>query len=162
MGRGPDARVEASLHGEMERLYRDQRDRMWRAVFAFSGDPEVSSDAVAEAFAQALRRGDALRSPERWLWRAVFRIASGELKERRHRVLGRTEGTYEMEDLARDLVAALAQLPEKQRAAVVLHHGIGYPAKEIAEIIGSTTAGVHVLLSRARKRLRELLEIEDA
>jgi hypothetical protein len=27
----------------------------------------VASDAVAEAFAQALRRGDALRSPERWL-----------------------------------------------------------------------------------------------
>jgi RNA polymerase sigma-70 factor (ECF subfamily) len=45
---------------------------MWQAVFAFAGDPEVASDAVAEAFAQALRRGDAIRSPERWLWRTVF------------------------------------------------------------------------------------------
>jgi DNA-directed RNA polymerase specialized sigma24 family protein len=50
---------------------------MWQAVFAFAGDPEVASDAVAEAFAQALRRGDAIRSPERWLWRTVFRIALG-------------------------------------------------------------------------------------
>jgi DNA-directed RNA polymerase specialized sigma24 family protein len=41
---------------------------MWQAVLAFAGDPEVASDAVAEAFAQALRRGDAIRSPERWLW----------------------------------------------------------------------------------------------
>jgi DNA-directed RNA polymerase specialized sigma24 family protein len=33
---------------------------MWQAVFAFAGDPEVASDAVAEAFTQALRRGDAI------------------------------------------------------------------------------------------------------
>jgi DNA-directed RNA polymerase specialized sigma24 family protein len=57
---------------------------MWQAVFAFAGDPEVASDAVAEAFAQALRRGDAIRSPECWLWRTVFRIAAGELKARWH------------------------------------------------------------------------------
>jgi RNA polymerase sigma-70 factor (ECF subfamily) len=135
---------------------------MWQAVFAFAGDPEVASDAVAEAFTQALRRGDAIRSPERWLWRTVFRIAAGELKARRRVGPEQTEGTYEMNDLARDLVAALAKLSEKQRAAVVLHHAEGYPAKEIAQIMGSTTPAVHVQLSRARKRLRELLETDDA
>jgi RNA polymerase sigma factor (sigma-70 family) len=149
--RGPDVRVDTSPRGELERLYRSQRGRMWQA-----------SDAVAEAFAQALRRGDAIRSPERWLWRTVFRIAAGELKARRHVGPERTEGTYEMNDLARDLVAALAKLSEKQRAAVVLHHAAGYPAKEIARITGSTTPAVHVQLSRARKRLRELLETDDA
>ncbi len=162
MKRGPDVRVDVSPHGELEGLYRDQRDRMWRAVLGFAGDPEVASDAVAEAFTQALGRGDAIRSPERWLWRTVFRIPAGELKKRGHRVPELMEAGYEMEDLARDLVAALAKLPEKQRAAVVLHHAVGYPAKEIAGIIGSTTPGVHVLLSRARKRLRELLETDDA
>lgn len=162
MSRRSDMRVDTSPSDELERLYRDQRDRMWRAVFAFVGDPEVASDAVAEAFAQALRRGDELRSPERWLWRTVFLIASGELKERRRPAPAATEGWYEMDDLTRDLVAALSELPQKQRAAVVLHHAVGYPAKEIAEIIGSTTPGVHVLLSRARKHLRELLETDDA
>jgi RNA polymerase sigma-70 factor, ECF subfamily len=155
-------RVDTSPHGELERLYRDQRDRMWRAVLAFSGDPEVASDAVAEAFTQALGRGRAIRSPERWLWRTIFRIAAGELKERGRRGADRTEDVYEMNELARDLIGALARLPEKQRAAVVLHHAVGYPAKEIARMIGSTTPGVHVLLSRARKRLRELLETDDA
>jgi DNA-directed RNA polymerase specialized sigma24 family protein len=76
-------RVDTSPRGELERLYRSQRGRMWQAVFAFAGDPEVASDAVAEAFTQALRRGDAIRSPERWLWRTVFRIAAGELNARR-------------------------------------------------------------------------------
>ena len=50
----------------VERLYREQGDRMWRAVLAFGGDPDVASEAVAETFAQALRRGIALRDPERW------------------------------------------------------------------------------------------------
>ena len=45
----------------LERLYREQGARMWHAVLAFAGDPEVASDAVAEAFAQALRRGDEIR-----------------------------------------------------------------------------------------------------
>jgi RNA polymerase sigma factor (sigma-70 family) len=135
---------------------------MWQAVFAFAGDPEVASDAVAEAFAQALRRGDAIRSPERWIWRTVFRIAAGELKERGRRGADHSEVTYEMDELSQDLIAALAKLPEKQRAAVVLHHAAGYPANEIAQIIGSTTAGVHVLISRARTRLRELLGTDDA
>jgi RNA polymerase sigma-70 factor (ECF subfamily) len=59
-------------------------------------------------------------------------------------------------------VVALAKLSEKQRAAVVLHHAAGYPAREIAEILGSTTAAVYVHLSRARRRLRELLRTDDA
>ena len=146
---------------ELERLYRELGDRMWRAVLAFAGDPEVASDAVAEAFAQALRRGSEIRDPERWLWRAVFKIASGELKERgRHAVLT-DGGSYEMEDPARDLVAALGRLSPKQRASVVLHHAAGYPVKEIAAILGSTNAAVKVHLNRARRRLRELLTEED-
>jgi len=137
-------------------------------VVAFAGDREVASDAVAEAFAQAVRRGGAIRSPERWLWRSIFRIAAGELKLRGRRGPERTndalerEDAYEMDDLARDVVAALARLSEKQRTAVVLHHVAGYPAKAIADIIGSTTPSVHVHLSRGRKRLRELLETDDA
>ena len=42
---------------QLEALYRDDGDRLWRALLVFAGDPEVASDAVAEAFAQALRRG---------------------------------------------------------------------------------------------------------
>lgn len=145
---------------DLERLYREQGGRMWRAVLAFAGDPEVASDAVAEAFAQALRRGDQIRDPERWLWRAAFRIAAGDLKERGRRVPAVVEESYEMEEPARELVAALAKLSDKQRSAVVLHHAAGHPVSEVAEIIGSTSAAVRVHLMRARRRLRELLEDE--
>lgn len=107
--------------------------------------------------------GDEVRDPERWLWRAFFHIAAGELKDRRRR-LGVTEGagSYEMEEPAQDLVVALASLSEKQRAAVILHDAVGHPAKDVARIIGSTPAAVRVHLMRGRRRLRELLGDDDA
>lgn len=163
MARVDDAPVELEDRaGELERLYREQGARMWRSVLAFAGDPEVASDAVAEAFAQALRRGEQIRDPERWLWRSVYRIAAGQLKERSVGGWEPIETAYEMEEPARELLGALAELSDKQRASVVLHHAAGYPVREVARIIGSTPAAVKVHLSRGRRKLRRLLEDEDA
>jgi RNA polymerase sigma-70 factor (ECF subfamily) len=145
----------------IERLYRERGDRIWRGLLAFSGDPEVASDAVAEAFAQLLRRGEGVRDPERWVWRAAFRIAAGELKHRGRNEVTVAEGSYQMEEPARDLVVALGALSERQRAAVVLHDAAGYPAREVAKIVGSTEAAVRVHLMRGRRRLRDLLKDDD-
>jgi RNA polymerase sigma-70 factor (ECF subfamily) len=158
-----DAAVAEQRTRDVERLYREHRDRMWRAVLAWSGDGDVAADAVAEAFAQLLRRGEAVRDPLRWAWRAAFRIAAGDLKERRmtSATAAVPEQAYEMPEPAHDLVAALKRLSPKQRAAVVLHHYAGYPAKDVARIVGSTSAAVRVHLSAGRRRLRELLTEGD-
>ena len=146
--------------GGLEALYRRDGGRLWRAVLMYAGDREVASDAVAEAFAQALRRGQAIRDPRRWVWRAAFRIAAGELKRRRRPAL-QIEEAYVQSDLPLLLREALARLSPKQRAAVVLHHYAGYPVRDVARIIGSTSSAVGVHLHRARDRLRRLLEDND-
>jgi RNA polymerase sigma-70 factor (ECF subfamily) len=146
--------------GGLEALYRRDGGRLWRAVLMYAGDREVASDAVAEAFAQALRRDQAIRDPRRWVWRAAFRIAAGELKRRRRPAL-QIEEAYEQSDLPLLLREALARLSPKQRAAVVLHHYAGYPVRDVARIIGSTSSAVGVHLHRARDRLRRLLEDND-
>ena len=143
---------------EVERLYREQGDRIWRSVFAWAGDPEVARDAVAEAFAQLLRRGREIRDPGRWVWRAAFRIAAGDLKTRTRNVPLTNERSYDMEEPARELLQALRSLSAKQRACVVLHHAAGYPVRDVALIVGSTPAAVKVHLMRGRRRLRALLE----
>jgi RNA polymerase sigma factor (sigma-70 family) len=157
LGSAQDALVDARLAGQIEDLYRRDGDRLWRALLAYAGDREIASDAAAEAFAQLVRRSGAIREPERWLWKAAFKIATGELKERGRRIHVQIEGSYELEAPALDLVAALGELSEKQRAAVVLHDAAGYTNKEIAVIIGSTPAAVKVHVARARRRLRQRL-----
>ena len=163
-----DALVNLRAGSDLEAVYREHGDRLWRALVAFSGDREIASDAVAEAFAQALRRGDALRSPGAWVWRAAYRIAAGELKER-----GRSAGSATRDGVSSEapfdeasaraatLLAALRHLSPMQRAAVILHHYAGHPVKEVAAIVGSTGPAVRVHLSRGRRRLRELLEDHD-
>jgi RNA polymerase sigma factor (sigma-70 family) len=84
------------------------------------------------------------------------------LKERRRTAALPLEGTYQLAEEAPDLTAALKTLPPKQRGAVVLRYYAGCSIKETAAILGSTPAAVGVHLTRARRRLRPLLEERDA
>jgi RNA polymerase sigma-70 factor (ECF subfamily) len=148
----------------LDGIFRDESTKMWRALFASTGDREVAADAVAEAFAQAMRRGDAIRDVRRWVWKAAYRIAAGLLAERSRRHI-ETASDRPMWDTepAWDLRAALLRLSARQRDAVVLHHYAGYSTREVASMISSTPAAVRVHLVRGRRRLRELLEeVHDA
>jgi RNA polymerase sigma-70 factor (ECF subfamily) len=150
--------VQLSEARDLEGTYREHGRGLWRAVLAYSGDPEVANDAVAEAFAQALRRGAAVREPERWVWTAAFKIAAGELKERSSRAGRPVAGSYELPEEAVALAVTLRALPPKQRAAIVLHYYADLPNERIAEVLGITRATVRVHLSQGRRRLKRLLE----
>jgi RNA polymerase sigma-70 factor, ECF subfamily len=145
----------------LEQLYREDGRRLWRAILAYSGDREVANDAVAEAFAQALRRGDAIHRPQAWVWRAAFRIAAGEMASRaRFLQVPQSVPTVEtdpLEDPSGVLMTALRKLSPKQRGALILYHYAGYPVLDVARILGSTSGAVRVHLSKGRRRLRELL-----
>ena len=143
---------------DIEALYRREGVKIWRALCAQTGDLELASDALGEAFAQYLRRKDQVRDPTAWLWRAAFKIAMGELQGRNRNVPLSIDPSYLMPEPARDLVVALSRLSPKQRAAMVLHYFGGYSTREIASIIGSSGATVRVHLSQGRRRLRDLLK----
>lgn len=154
--------MDVTTESVLDALWREHSAALWRAVFAYAGDSAVASDAVAEAFAQCLARGQAVHSPKAWLWQAAFKIAAGELQRGR----GETElaegPTYKIPERAWELISALRALPERQRAAIVLHYYADRPTRDIAEILGCSAATVRVHLSQGRKRLRQLLEDDDA
>ena len=141
--------------------------RLWRAVSAWSGSRHVADEAVAEAFAQALRRGPDIADVDAWVWRAAFRIAAGELKQQRARALSvadvpeRTTADPPREDRL-DLEEALELLSEQQRACVVLRDLVALSARETAAVLRTTPATVRVQTMRGRTRLRTLLEVDDA
>ena len=145
----------------LEHVYREHAARLWRALVAYTGDRGIADDALAEAFAQAAGRGENLRTPERWVWVAAFRIAAGEMKAPMQRAAAHEPHPQSDPGETAELLEALGNLPPKQRAALVLHYYGGYKAREIALIVGSTAATVRVHLSAGRKRLRALLEVDD-
>src|SRR5215813_6284648 len=55
------------------------------------------------------------------------------------------------------LAAAIAGLPERQRAAIILTYHEGLPNAETATVLGTSVSGVETLLVRARRSLRKAL-----
>jgi RNA polymerase sigma-70 factor (ECF subfamily) len=121
---------------------------------------------VAEAFAQAQRRGADIADVDAWVWRAAFRIAAGELKQQQRarsvaNVPERATADPPREERL-DLKEALALLSEQQRACVVLRDVVALSAREAAAVLRTTPATVRVQAMRGRTRLRMLLEVGDA
>src|SRR5688572_8591593 len=108
--------IPARAADSIEAVYRQEADRLWRSLFAYAADTEIASDAVAEAFAQAIRRGPAIRDARAWVWKAGFRIAAGELKRRSRSTDVIPHGSYLDPEADTELLTALAQLPDGQRA----------------------------------------------
>jgi len=67
------------------------------------------------------------------------------------------EGVAEGRELAAQLRAALMEIPEERRTAILLSDVDGYTYAEIAEITGSSLGTVKSRISRGREELRGLL-----
>ena len=157
-----DTAVRVDQRVVWEEVYRTEGPRVWRSLLMFTGDSEVASDAMAEAFAQGIARGARVRNPAAWVWKAAFMIARGELVDRQG-VRPEPDGTVEgiAQDDVLDLFAGLRRLSPLQRASVVLHHYAGYPVNEVAEILETSRSAIGVHLFRGRKRLRRELGDDD-
>jgi RNA polymerase sigma-70 factor (ECF subfamily) len=144
----------------VESVYRSIHGRLWRALWSFTGDREVASDAEAEAFAEVLRRGDEVEDVAGWVWRSAFRIAAGLLAERSRPI----PSTAVSSDAASgpgsvaEFLGLLEGLSAQQRACVVLRHVGDMSAGEIGGVLGTSAATVRVQLHRAHGSLRRSLK----
>lgn len=168
-------------------LFARHRERLWAVALRTTGDREEAADALQDALVSAFRRAGSYRGEaavSTWLHRIVVNACLDRLRRARVRAAdplppedtGRAspEGgpgsgadaaarQLDPADLAvarerRDSVlAALAQLPPEQRAALVLVDMEGYSVEETAHVLGCPPGTVKSRCSRARARLVPLL-----
>jgi RNA polymerase sigma-70 factor, ECF subfamily len=146
----------------IESSYRRISERLWRTLFGYSGDESIASEAVAEAYTQALRRGPAIDDVDAWVWKAAFAIARGLLAQRTRdqaaRPIGDQPGEHVDWSLA-EFLDQLAVLSDQQRAVVVLRYVGGLQGPQIARLLDTTPATVRVQLHRAQSTLRAVLDV---
>jgi len=153
----------AALDARWHALYAACRPSLYRSAALLVGETEAE-EVVQDAFERAMREADfftKVRDPVAWLRTVSTRVALGRL--RRRAVLDRALGVIGRDDhhvdpARTDLEAALARLPAKQRAAVVLRYYHDAPYAEIASALEMDVESVGPLLTRARGALREALK----
>jgi RNA polymerase sigma-70 factor, ECF subfamily len=176
--RVPDDLVAAARNGDraaFEALVRATTADTYTLALRLTGDEEDARDVVQEAYLRAYRaigrfRGDAAFTT--WLYRITANCASTTLGRRsrhRHEPLGEDAPVAD-EHPDTDPVAmatagalrdrvndALADLPPRLRAVVVLRDVYDLPHEAIAAELGISVPAAKVRLHRARRRLREQL-----
>lgn len=144
----------------------------------YATDAERARDLVQEATLRAWRSLDRFDSRHRfstWLFRIGINLAISAGRraslEARHRdslrLAGETDDARQVasplsELLAREdgdrLERAIAALPARQREVLQMRYAEGMRCQDIAEACDMTPNAVSILLFRARKRLKDLLE----
>ncbi len=144
--------------GEFTAFMREVEPRLHRALVAFCGW-EGAQDATAEALAYAWEHWPRIRglhNPVGYL----FRVGQSRSRVRKAPpVFVRPETSDHWIEPA--LPRRLAELPERQRVAVVLVHGFGWTVGEVAALLGVHPTTVRTHLDRALKRLRAALEVAE-
>ena len=151
--------------GDYDELYAACGDRLVRQVYALTGDLAEAQDVVQEAFVRAWQHWRTVQvhpDPEAWVRTTARRLAVSRWRRLRNsRVAWQRYGPPPDQAAVGPqtvaLVAALRQLPEAQRRALVLHHLGGLTVDEVAAETGSPAGTVKARLSRGRTALAALL-----
>lgn len=137
-----------------------------RAALALTGTHVDAQDLVQQACLQMWRSWSRVSSAADPLAYAHRVLINAHLSERRRRHWRLERLTPEIPDRGRDadvgvvesadaLRDALAGLPARQRAAVVLRYVLDYDDTAAAEALGCSASTVRSQISRALERLRE-------
>lgn len=134
-------------------------------AYAVTGDLGGAEEAAQEAYTKAWPRWSRLATyddPGAWVRQVATRQAISGWRRRRtaSRFLARSappEHASPPDENTVALVAALRQLPEAQRRALVLHHLAGFSVADIAKAEHCPEGTVKARLSRGRAALVPLL-----
>ena len=161
----------------VESLFARHHGEIYAYLVRMLRDADLAADLTQDAFVKAYKNYDTLQKDENaraWLYQIAHRVALDELRRRKIvRMIpwtGESRGAApSAERLAMDvrlsgpLERALARIPERQRAALLLAELHDLSGLELAEAMGVSHVAARAILTRARESLRRALaEEQDA
>jgi len=174
----PDRAVaEKGTGSDLESIYRDHHDRVFRLAYRVTGNQSDAEDVLQTVFLRLSRREkiDLEPNPAGYLNRAAVNASLDLLRQRGRSPLvqvedlnvmpiGRgpsslpdPEATRAQQELRQIIRQAITGLGEKSATMFVLKYFEGYGNQEIAELMGTSSMVVGVVLHRARARVRREL-----
>jgi len=165
-------------------LFLRHRDRLWGVALRTMGNPDDAADALQDGMISAFRRADSFRGDAKvttWLHRIVVNACLDRIRAQKVRAADSLpddleeyagRGSLSTADRSPDpaevavqderraqVLAALAQLPLEQRAALVLVDMEGYSVADVAQMLDCAVGTVKSRCARGRAKLAVSLGI---
>jgi RNA polymerase sigma factor (sigma-70 family) len=144
-------------------FYLDHQERLFRALWLVTRNRHEAEEIVQDAFVRLLEHWSTVRNPEGYLYRTAMNVFRSRLR-RAAVALRKASHTLPADDQLAEVearesvVRALAPLPARQRAAIVLMDVLDLSSEQAGEALGIRPVTVRVLAARGRARLREALD----
>src|SRR6478735_2616856 len=158
----------------VEALFAKHHGEIYAYLLRMLREPELAADLTQDAFVKAYKNYETLEKPENaraWLYQIAHRVALDEIRRRKivrfFPWTGESRGAAPSAEhlvmdanLSGDLQRALARIPERQRAALLLAELHDLTGVELATAMGVSHVAARAILTRARESLRRALAIE--
>jgi len=138
----------------VETLFAKHHGEIYAYLLRMLREPELAADLTQDAFVKAYKNYDTLEKPENaraWLYQIAHRVALDEI--RRRKIIrffpwtGESRGSVPSAEhlvmdahLSGDMQRALARIPDRQRAALLLAELHDLTGVELAEALGGGPA----------------------
>ena len=156
---------------DFKRKFLPYHRKLYRTAFHLMGNAQDAEDMVQEAYLKLWKRRDELptdiANQEAYCVTLVKHVCHDALRlahlEEDGRppeelpIIGSTNVAHEVElkDEARQVMTLIGQLPDQQRQIMQMRDVEDLAYEEIEKATGLTSVNIRVLLSRARKKVRE-------
>ena len=148
-------------------------DRVLAVARRTLGDEAEAEDVAQEVFLRLWRQAENWQGGRAqvstWLYRVTVNACIDRLRARKEETVKEVpelaaeatqQLTMEEEDLRTTMDAALQQLPERQRLALVLFHYESMSMNAVADAMDASVEAVDSLLARGRRSLKKKLQSE--
>ena len=153
-----------------EKLLAKYRRPVLNFIFRYTGDRFGAEDIAQEVFLRVYRAASEFEPRGKvstWIFKIAYNLSVNEIAHRsrfcpaadlddRGFEAAEPDDTARKE-LAQEVMDSIGQLPEKQRAALLLRVNEELSYAEIGSILSTSISGVESLLFRARENLRKIL-----
>lgn len=152
-------------HDELKQTILRNSNTVYRLAYAQMKNTSDADDVYQEVFYRYIRKKPFFENQEHkkaWFIRVTVNCCKTSLKSFWKTKVCELDETFEDTEVEKeDLSFALKKLPKKYSAVLYLFYLEDMSIKEIASALNLKEGNVGVLLSRARQKLKEILEKEE-